>query len=187
MFHLTIQKLQKRKRKHSSTIIMPIVTFTAAPHQFPLDGLFSSTFSARGPSCHVGQCGSTAAFRDHSVAENDKAFQLSVDLPGVKQSDISLKFDEGVLKISGTRQFGGQGQQPSSFVKSFALDQVSLDTTHATANLADGVLVVTVPKREKPIAQTIPVTSHPHEDWVAVESDSKVVETNKKGDEDEKK
>ena len=114
------------------------------------------------PSC------SRIAFRDHSVTETDTAFLLYVDLPGVKAADISLKFDEGVLKIAGTRKF--RGQNSSSFVKSFAVDSVSMDTTNVTANLADGVLVVSVPKKIKFVAESIPITEDSHETWVAVET-----------------
>ena len=156
---------------------MPIISYHK-PQQVVMNDLFARASAARAcqqtdQSCSPFHHSNAAAFRDHTVAETANSFQLSVDLPGVKVSDLSLKFDEGVLKISGNRKFGGQGQN-SSFLKSFAMDETSMDTANASANLSDGVLIVTVPKRAKPISQIINVSSNPHEDWVAVDSTTKV-------------
>ena len=147
---------------------MTIFTFTAPP-QFFTDNISSPRCAARvfNPT-HLQPSCSRTAFQDHSITETETAFLLNVDLPGVKAADISLTFDEGILKITGTRKF--RGQHSSSFVKSFAIDSVSMDTTNVTANLADGVLVVSVAKKVKSIAESIPITENSHEDWVAVET-----------------
>ena len=149
---------------------MSILNFHAHPQFFGED-LFSDLYgNSRGYKTR--QPFNYATGKDHNVAETDTSFQLAVDLPGVKAADISLKFDEGLLKISGSRKFGGQ---QATFLKSFVLDQATIDTVNATANLADGVLVVTVPKRAKSATQTVAITENPHNDWVAVETSEKAI------------
>ena len=122
--------------------------------------------------------------RDHTVTETEDAFQLFVDLPGVKAADISLKIDDGILKISGSRKFGRGGQQQqqqqqqscSTFTQSFSIDEADVDTSKITANIADGVLAVTFAKRTKPavVMKTIMVTENPHEHWEADDESSKM-------------
>jgi HSP20 family molecular chaperone IbpA len=99
--------------------------------------------------------------RDHTVENTETSFLLSVDLPGVKAADLSVTCKEGVLKITGTRRrtsTPGAKQQPSSFMKSFAVNQHAVDFTKLTANLSDGVLVVNIPKKPKPVARTFTIT-----------------------------
>jgi HSP20 family protein len=162
---------------------MSVLTFTAPPQFFGGD-FFSPPFhhhnTATTTTTPTAGCKKarrsfvlgTRSARDHTVTETEDAFQLFVDLPGVKAADISLQIDEGVLKISGSRKFGGGQQQSSAFVKSFSTDEADVDTSKITANLADGVLAVTFPKRAKPavVVKTITVTENPHEDWVTVDS-----------------
>ena len=108
---------------------------------------------------------------NHSVDEREDAFQLFIDFPGVKAADIAIKIDEGILKISGSRKFGGAQQSScSSFVKSFSINESEVDASKISANLADGVLAVTFPKRPKAavVTETIKVTESPHQDWVTV-------------------
>lgn len=89
----------------------------------------------------------------YEITENDKQFQLSVDVPGVKTEDINIEMQEGgrVLSISGGRKIhkieddGTKTSSESRFEKRFVLDQ-SVDIEKITANLQDGVLTVTAPK-----------------------------------------
>ena len=124
--------------------------------------------------------------RDHTITKTEDAFQLFVDLPGVKASDISLQIDDGILKLSGYRKFGqGAGQQHScsTFAQSFSIDEAHIDTSKITANLDDGVLAVILPKRSKPevFLKTITVTENPHEDWVAVDNTTKEMDITNEG------
>jgi HSP20 family protein len=89
----------------------------------------------------------------YEVTENDKQFQLSVDVPGVKAEDVNIEMQDGgrVLSITGgrkvhkTEEDGTKTTSESRFEKRFVLDQ-SVDTAKITANLQDGVLTVTAPK-----------------------------------------
>eukprot|EP01083_Nonionella_stella_P244469 850816_1 len=92
----------------------------------------------------------------YEVTENENAFQLSIDVPGVKSSDIDarLENDNRVLRITGGRKVkttdkdGRVETSESRFEKKFVLDQ-SVDPSKITANLAEGVLTIEAPKLSK--------------------------------------
>lgn len=80
------------------------------------------------------------------------ALQLVIDVPGVSQSDLELAVNDGELLIAGLRETLPQGpavissERPSGpFQRSIALP-LPVDRENATAHLANGVLVVTLPK-----------------------------------------
>ena len=105
----------------------------------------------------------------YEVTENGDAFQLSIDVPGVKGKDITaeIEHDGRVLHIRGGRKVkttgsdGSVEMSESKFEKKFALDQ-SVDPTKITANLADGVLTIVAPKKkEESTIQTIAISESP--------------------------
>lgn len=104
----------------------------------------------------------------YDVTENEKQFQLSVDVPGVKPENvkIELEHDGRVLHISGERKDKTKTDTSTSyeeytFDKRFTIGKKNLDTTKFTAHLADGVLTLTAPKVEKlpPATNTIAITA----------------------------
>lgn len=107
----------------------------------------------------------------YEVTENDQEFQLSIDVPGIKAPDLHVELEQGgrVLKVSGGRKIrqtlpdGSITSSESKFEKMFTIDR-NVDTSQITANLSDGVLVVTAPKdpkhteiRQVPIVEGPPV------------------------------
>lgn len=98
----------------------------------------------------------------HHLNECDQEVKLSIDVPGVRAKDLVVEVDDGVLRVSGERKIG-VGKTRTVFERSFRMDQSTIDTSRVTANLSAGVLVVTVPKRDKPARQVIAVTEVPHE------------------------
>jgi HSP20 family protein len=103
----------------------------------------------------------------YEVTEDETQFQLAVDVPGVKAGDLNIQLEQGgrVLRLSGGRKVrsaDGKNASESKFEKSFTIDR-SIDANKITANLADGVLVITAPKDvKKDEVQKIAVTEHPH-------------------------
>jgi HSP20 family protein len=88
----------------------------------------------------------------YEVHENDKQFQLTVDVPGVKMTDMHITLeDDRVLHITGGREVhktepdGSFTTSQSKFEKTFVMDD-SVNTSKVTANLQDGVLMITAPK-----------------------------------------
>jgi HSP20 family protein len=90
------------------------------------------------------------------LCELSDRYVLAVELPGLKREDIKLDFNDGVLVLRGTRssqtcsaeryQQLERGQGPFSrsfrFGSAVAVDRI-------TADLADGVLTVVIPKVDR--------------------------------------
>jgi HSP20 family protein len=112
----------------------------------------------------------------YEITNTDEKFELAVDVPGVKASDINitLENDGNVLAISGERQSKGDNYSYSSkFYQSFSLDPAIVKEKF-DANMKDGVLVITAPKDLKKIeasTQNIPITAaeEPKEEKIEVE------------------
>merc|ERR1712137_908997 len=95
---------------------------------------------------------------------------LSLDVPGVKAKDLQVetkadthRYRHRVLEISGTRK--RMDGTDETFVRGFTIDERVADVSNMTANLADGVLVVTVPKctqEEEAKPRTIEISENPH-------------------------
>ena len=82
--------------------------------------------------------------------ENESHFALSMDLPGVKKSDIHLEVKDRVLLVTGERKkrFSKDDEVKSKFERSFRLPE-SVDAEKIEAHLEDGVLTLAIPKLEK--------------------------------------
>lgn len=93
----------------------------------------------------------------YEINESDNMYSIAVDVPGVKAQDMKVELEhEGrVLHISGGRkveQDNGTTRE-TKFEKRFTIGE-NVDKDKMTANLENGVLVLTAPKIEK---QQIPV------------------------------
>jgi HSP20 family protein len=90
------------------------------------------------------------------VLENENEVILKADLPGVDPKAIDVKIENGTLTLKGERKFEQEKTEKGyhrlersygSFVRYFSLpDTVSAD--QVKADYRDGVLTVTLPKKE---------------------------------------
>lgn len=86
------------------------------------------------------------------VVETEAAYVLSVELPGVAREDVDLSADGRVLELSGRRpqpaggSFALMERSYGPFRRTFELPS-PVDADAVSAELVDGVLTVTVPKR----------------------------------------
>lgn len=89
------------------------------------------------------------------IEEQEKAFVITADLPGVKEKDISVKLEDDVLTLSGKREERNEenkeGQRlaerrTGSFTRQFRLNP-NVDVGKIEADYKDGVLAVTLPKK----------------------------------------
>ncbi len=93
------------------------------------------------------------------IAEDEKAYEIHVAVPGVKKSDFKIELADGKLTISGERKmeekkegknFHSVETQYGSFRRSFFIpEDVIEDKTEATYE--DGVLKLVLPKKEKKV------------------------------------
>jgi len=99
----------------------------------------------------------------YEITEDDKQYQLAVDVPGVKAGDINVELEGGgrILHVSGGRKFKcGNESTETKFERRFTVGTM-MDPSKITANLANGVLVVSIPKETpKQIITKIAVTEN---------------------------
>lgn len=93
------------------------------------------------------------------VTEDKERIVLHADLPGVLEKDVDVQIEKDVLTLRGERALERKAEgehhrryerASGSFVRSFTLPP-TIDIEHVTAQLKDGVLTLTLPK--KPEAQ----------------------------------
>ena len=76
---------------------------------------------------------------------------VRAELPGVNRDDINVEMVDGYLTISATRKTAGdkeQGEESFSFSRSVTITE-EIQTDKVVANYENGVLTVTLPKREE--------------------------------------
>lgn len=111
-----------------------------------LDGLFESLF----PTCKVPPV---------DIKETDGEFNLSAEIPGFDESEISVYVDNHVLRIEGrkdekdekegkNKKYLLKERRTASFERSFTLPD-NLDEEKISASFKNGVLDVVLPKLPK--------------------------------------
>lgn len=90
------------------------------------------------------------------IVETENELVLTADIPGVKMDDIDIRLEDGTLTISGSRQFESEKKEGGyhrieraygKFQRAFALPD-SVDAEKVSAAYDNGVLRVTLPKKE---------------------------------------
>jgi HSP20 family protein len=101
------------------------------------------------------------------VSETDDRFELSLDLPGIDSEAVSVSFEDGMLTISGKREFADENKGQTwhriergfgTFARSVRLPRTA-DPERIDATFDKGVLTVSVPKAEAAKPRTIEVKS----------------------------
>jgi HSP20 family protein len=101
------------------------------------------------------------------VRETEDRYELSLDLPGLQASDVSVNFEDGMLTVSGKRDFSSEDSGETwhriersfgTFARSVRLPRAA-DGDKIGATFDKGVLTVSVPKVEAAKPRTIEVKS----------------------------
>jgi HSP20 family molecular chaperone IbpA len=100
------------------------------------------------------------------VEESSHGITMWVDLPGVSREKLEIEVHDNNLRILGEAvvptpeklELRYAEVRESRFVRNFALGS-DLDTANIEANLQDGVLKVTIPRREEARPRRIEVQS----------------------------
>lgn len=97
------------------------------------------------------------SFGHADISETDKAYELQIDLPGMKKDDVSVDYSDGVISISGERRDEREDERKGyylsersygSYQRSFRVPD-SVDHENISARFSDGVLTVELPKTEE--------------------------------------
>jgi HSP20 family protein len=99
------------------------------------------------------------------VRESEDRWEVTLDLPGLEPGDVNVTFEDGMLSITGKREFSKEDQGDTwhriersfgTFARSLRLPQTA-DTEKIEASFDKGVLTVSVPKTEQAKPRTIEV------------------------------
>ena len=91
------------------------------------------------------------------IYEHDGTLVLKAELPGIEPKDVDVRVENNVLTLRGERRFDQEVKRESchrveraygTFSRSFTLPNI-VDTQSIKAEFKDGVLRVTMPKREE--------------------------------------
>ena len=100
------------------------------------------------------------------IYENKDQIVLEAELPGMKQEDFDLHIENNVITLRGERKFSKTDESDNyhrversygAFTRSFTLPQ-TVTAEDARAEYNNGVLRVTLPKREEAKSRRIEVT-----------------------------
>ena len=99
------------------------------------------------------------------IREEDDAFYVDAEVPGLSADDIKVDVEKNVLTLSGERKveteetkdkFRRVERHYGSFTRSFSLPE-TVDTDNISADLKNGVLELKLPKKEVPTPKSISV------------------------------
>jgi len=88
------------------------------------------------------------------IAETEKAYEMTAEMPGMEEKNIEVKFADGVLTIKGEKQEQKEEKKKDyylsersygSFQRSFQVPD-GVDADKIEASFKNGVLAVTMPK-----------------------------------------
>jgi len=133
-----------------------------SPFEDTIDNLFRGFFVR--PVSYEDAPG-VAQFRV-DVSENEKAYTLRAEIPGVKKDDINISIDGDTVAVSaevkqekevknGDRVLRSE-RHYGQYYRAFTLGQ-AVDETAAAAKYADGVLELTLPKKAAVQAKRVTV------------------------------
>ncbi|NPA65824.1 MAG: Hsp20/alpha crystallin family protein [Epsilonproteobacteria bacterium] len=89
-----------------------------------------------------------------NTREDEDAYYIDVDLPGVKKDDVEISIDKNILTIKGKREVRKEVKEEDyyriesaygTFARSFTLPE-KVDTENIEAKTEDGVLEIVIPK-----------------------------------------
>ena len=97
------------------------------------------------------------------IRESESEYTFQFDVPGVKVEELEITLTNRVLAVRGARRFEAgenekvsRGRPHGPFAVSYSLPD-SIDGESLTADLADGVLTIRVPKHPKAQPRKIPI------------------------------
>ena len=101
----------------------------------------------------------------YNIEEDDKQYVIEMDMPGVKKEDLEIGIKENVLSIYAERKRVNKNKVVdaqnaenaekdnevvvSRYEQSFNLSTKGIDVENIEANLSNGVLKITLPKKEE--------------------------------------
>ena len=123
----------------------------------PFDAIFDQLMNKQFPTFKedVGVSFNKGAYPKVNIYEYDDKIGIVAEIPGLDKKNVSVEVEEQVLIISGDKHgFDSDGGKcitrelkQSAFTRSFNLGEY-LDGTKVSAKFKDGMLSISIPKKE---------------------------------------
>lgn len=93
-----------------------------------------------------------------NIKEDDDNFEVEVAVPGLEKKDFNIEIENDVLIVSSEKEESSEVDDKnykrkefnySSFKRTFSLPENKVDGDKVKANYVDGVLHITLPKKEE--------------------------------------
>jgi HSP20 family protein len=107
---------------------------------------------SRTPLANVAQ---KASYPKVDIRDTPDVTYVDATVPGLKREDVTIDYEDGCVKISADGQEAADGEflhreiHRSSFCRWFPVDESIYDIDNIEAVLADGILTLTVPRRDE--------------------------------------
>jgi HSP20 family protein len=130
--------------------------------QREFDRLFREAFS---PALAEGEVSTRTWAPPVDIYENGENLVLKVELPGINPDDVEIRVEDNTLYLKGERKFEKEVKEQNyhrversygTFTRTFSLPN-SIDSDKVAANYKDGVLTLTMPKKEEAKPKTIKI------------------------------
>ena len=130
--------------------------------QRDFDRLFKEAFN---PFVSEGDLSTRTWAPPVDIYENENDIVLKAELPGIDPKDVEVKVEDNTLYLKGERKFEKEVTNESyhrversygSFARSFSLPN-SISTDKVKAEFKDGLLTLTLPKREEAKPRTVKI------------------------------
>jgi len=125
--------------------------------------LFNETFSRFFTGADGGEAKPWSPAVD--IYENDHNLVLKAELPGIDPNDVEIRVEDEVLYLKGQRKFEKDVKEKNyhrieraygSFQRTFTLPSF-VDANQVAADYKNGILTLTMPKREEAKPKTIKI------------------------------
>jgi len=147
---------------------MPIVRWEPFRDLVATQDRFNRLFNeALSPMFEGGVTGTQAWAPAVDIMENDQNVVIKAELPGIDPKDVEARVEDGTLYLKGERKFEKETKEENyhriersygSFTRAIALPN-SVDADKAAADYKNGVLTLTLPKREEAKPKTIKIAT----------------------------
>jgi HSP20 family protein len=133
----------------------------ATPREF--DRLFREAFS---PAFGEGELSTRTWVPPVDIYENGDSLVLKAELPGINPDDVEIRVEDNTLYLKGERKFEKEVKEQNyhrversygTFTRSFSLPN-TIDADKVAASYKDGVLTLTMPKKEEAKPKTIKIS-----------------------------
>jgi len=143
---------------------MAIVRLEGLPltAQNQLERFFREAFS---PVSGEGEVSTRTWAPPVDIYENGDSLVLKAELPGINPDDVEIRVEDNTLYLKGERKFEKEVNEQNyhrversygTFTRTFSLPN-SIDADKVAANYKDGVLTLTMPKKEEAKPKTIKI------------------------------